>query len=330
MVLKCAVLIVFTGVNFTGTRTLVYEPKPIHSIVRSFQVVAYDKSSRAVEMYDHPFSDSPVAQLLAGESIAHWNGSSLERIFVPQHLAVVFYAGQSFSGNKTFAFPSWRLNYATLHIGSIEVVSYHSSMAMVELYPFPNFKGPPLQFKVGDSVSNFQRAIGSIKIPPFHAIVVYNGKQYTCPSAELAQPRIQELTSKVSFQVQSFQIKSTPGPVAGYLFTNASCAGVPSMIYNPETKVFEQHTIPAKTLYLHDKQPTVDDFIQSLEVHDEFTLVIYSRVNFQGNRSFVWSSGTFSTKLTAAISITIASFVVIKKAEVVSFVRAKASLPDAI
>ncbi|KAF0692846.1 hypothetical protein As57867_016064, partial [Aphanomyces stellatus] len=83
-------------------------------------------------------------------------------------------------------------------------------------------------------------------------------------------------------------------------------------------------------LYLHDKQPTVDDFIQSLEVHDEFTLVIYSRVNFQGNRSFVWSSGTFSTKLTAAISITIASFVVIKKAEVVSFVRAKASLPDAI
>ncbi|KAF0690522.1 Aste57867_18071 [Aphanomyces stellatus] len=305
-----AILVCFTGVNFTGTRTFFYDSKAVSSIVRSFQVVAYNESWRAVEIYQHTSRENPVAQLLAGESIAHWNGPTLELIDVPRHLVAVFYSGHSFTGNKTFAFSSRMLNYTTLQIGSIEVVLYNASMDMVEIFPLPNFNGPPLQFKAGDAVSTFKGSIGSIIILPLHAMVVYQGNQFTGSSVQLTQNKMQEFTTYKLFQVQSFQIQSIPMPPAVHLFTSSQCSG-----------------LPTKTLYLHDKEPTVNESFHCLHVHHEFALVMYSRPNYQGNRSFVWSAWR---DMPPAIWETMASFVVIEKANVASFVRDDASSPDAI
>ncbi|KAF0687221.1 Aste57867_21017 [Aphanomyces stellatus] len=305
-----AILICFTGVNFTGSRSLVYTPKAVSSIVRSFQVVAYNDSWRAIELYQHASRENPVAQLLAGESIAHWNGPTLERIVVPRHLVAVIYSRHSFTGNKTFAFPFRTLYCTTLQIGSIDVVLYNASMDMVEIFPLPNFNGPPLQFKAGDAVSTFKGSIGWIRIPLLHALVVYQGEQFAGSSVQLTQNEIQEFTTYKLFQVQSFQIQSIPMPPAVYLFTSYRCSG-----------------LPTKTLYLHEKEPIVNDTFQCLHVHSEFALVMYARPNYQGNRLFVWSA---MGDMPPAIWETMASFVVIEKANVASFVRDDASSPDSI
>ncbi|KAF0693845.1 hypothetical protein As57867_015176, partial [Aphanomyces stellatus] len=307
--ISIATLVAFTGVNFTGTRTIISSNRHVLSVVRSFQIVKYDSEFQPVELFEAITSDIPVAQLLVGESMTQWNAPYIGRIKVPNGLVVVFYEGVFFTGNKTFVFSSQRSNFYTLRIGSVQVVPYNGSMDRVEIFPFANFDGPPLQFTTGDKIADFDGSIGSIKIPALHAMMVYQGKHFLGANVLLTQARLADFAADAPFQVQSFQIQST-APPAVHLYGAPGCSG-----------------LPAKTLYLHDKQAAVDESFKCLHVHADFTLVMYSRANFEGNRSFVWSAWR---QLPVNIRETMASYVVIHKANVTSFVRAAASSPDAI
>ncbi|KAF0682607.1 hypothetical protein As57867_025166, partial [Aphanomyces stellatus] len=297
------VIVLFVDEGCTGERTNWFPYLlALPPVIRSFEIVAQSESLAAIQFYTETTDGILFRQVGRGDSVAQFRRSRFDMIQILwSNLVAILYAGPSYTGNRTVIFyPTENL---TVQVGSVQVVAFNESMAMVDIFSDKDFHGTLLQLRDEDAVQDASDlSFGSLRIPPGFAIDVFPTPHF--------QGTVTRLTKTVSnidraVRVGSFQVTPFSRDVVVQLFPNEGASGVYSL----------NATVPDLSML---------GVIRYVIVAPDVALVAYSEPNYKGMRLVV----TECRNLPLTGIFWIRSFRVMAATDVVSFVREAA--PDSI